>query len=148
MSQHTYRLDDAIVSPDEANDRHNLLQNIYADVGLSEFMAFSALESARSAWEEDLQHGDTFVEGTLVEAIECLKRFHAAWRATVTAQQCIDESAVQIKKGDFAAARKLLANAEAMRKGFDPKSIEHTLDALRSGPNKIRELINEAQESA
>jgi len=147
MSTGTLKLDSAIVVPEEANDESNLFQRVYHDVGLPELMAYQALESARECWEEGLYIEDTFVESSLAEAIECLKRFQLAWRATVIAQRRIEESAQHVMKGDFASARKLLTEAEAMRKGYDPKLIQYTLQSLREGPNKIRELISESEES-
>ena len=147
MSKRVFHLDSVVVVPEEADDSNNLFHAVYHDIGLPEFMAYSALEAARSAWEEDLNYGDNFVEGTLLEAIETLKRFHAAWRATVIAQQRIDASAQCVVAGDYTSARKLLSEAEAMRKGFNPKEIEHTLRVLKAEPNKVRELVERGEEA-
>jgi hypothetical protein len=147
VSKRVFHLDNVVVVPEDADDSNNLFHAVYHDIGLPEFMAYSALEAARSAWEEDLNYEDDFVQSTLMEAIETLKRFHAAWRATVVAQQRIDASARSIVEGDFTSARKLLSEAEAMRKGFNPKEIEHTLRVLKAEPNKVRELVERGEEA-
>jgi hypothetical protein len=142
-----YYLHNVIVPPEEADDGENILAAIYADIGLCEGMAYAALNEALPHWEEELDSEDEFVESTLLEAIECLKRFHLAWRATVVAQRRIEASSELVKTGDWVAARKLLAEAESMRKGFRSRDIEYTLNVLRSEPNAVRELIESAEQA-
>lgn len=141
--------DNIIVDPD--SEIRSLFADAFVDISVSDYAAFEALKYMQSSWEDsgkELSDGDVaFVTCCLRDTIQALTNWKAVWEATVVAERHIAQAAEFARCSEFNNARASMNKAEAMRKGFDVKKLQYTLELLGREYSKIEELVDVSEEA-